>query len=151
MKDLMTPFVGKSKKRKVLGFSFSVPFYILSVSLLVFSCLFFQNLGKALFYGVFFPLALISALLASFFLSEGISSAYELSFFKGKASKKEARGEVTSLKPYSVDRHLDSLKICLKDGSFLYWASVFGECPLKEGGTYAFICSGAWILGWEEI
>lgn len=151
MMDLLTPFMGKRKKRKALGFALSACFYLGSILLLVFGCLFFQTVGKALFYGLFFPASLILDLLASFFLTEGISSSYELSFFKGKTDKKEMYGEVISLKPYSVDRHFASLKICLKDGSFLYWVSVFGECPLKEGKTYAFVCAGAWILGWEEI
>ncbi len=150
MKDLLAPFLNKKKKQRNLGLTFGILSYFLSVLLLVLGCLFFDALGKAFFYGLFFPSSLVLVLLGSFFLALGISSSYGFSFFKGKTKQKEIKGEVVSLKPYSVDKHFDSLKISLSDDSFLYWASLFGECPLKEGGTYIFHCSGAWILGWEE-
>ncbi len=151
MKDLLSPFLDKKRKQRVLGLVFGPVSYSFSVALLVLGCLFYDSLGKTFFYGVFFPFSLVLVLLGSFFLAMGMSSSYGLSFFKSKSKQKEIRGEIVSLKPYSVDKHFDSLKISLKDGSFLYWASLFGECPLKEGGTYAFNCSEAWILGWEEI
>lgn len=151
MNELLPTFLNKRKRRRVLGFTLGISFYVLSILLLVLGCLYFESLGKSLFYGVFLTIAIIFTLFGSFFLSLGISSACELSFFKAQNKRDDRMGQVISINPYSVNRHFESYKVSLKDGSFLYWATPFGECPLKEGDTYHFVASNSWILGWEKL
>lgn len=149
MNELLPAFLAKRERRRVLGFALGIFFYVLSILSLAFGCLCFESLGKSLFYGVFLAAAIILTSLGSFFLSLGISSARELSFFAAQNKREDKTGEVSSIKPFSANRHFESCKVSLKDGSFLYWATPFGECPLQEGGTYRFIVSNSWILGWE--
>ena len=151
MKELARNFMARKKKEMVFALVIAIFSIVIAISGFVLSCVYFETIGKGLFYLYSFLSLFLFGMLAIWGIIGYWSNRYEISFWKKKSKDEEISGRIIKVSSYTVDRHFDSLKIALEGGRFVYWFSPFGNCPFKDGETYRLQTKDNWISGWEKV
>lgn len=150
MSEHILLFLDKKKKERVLDMVIGILMAIIAVIFFIICIVYFEQLGKGLFYLFSLSSLLLFGFASIFFLIRARFAFYVCSFFEvQRKEKRELEANVISISPFTVDRHFASWKIVTDDGP-LYWAAPLGEMPFKEQRRYSLLLWNNWIVGWRE-
>jgi len=150
MNENIVFYLSKKKKEMVFDVVIGILMAFLAILSFTFCVLYFERLGKGLFYSLSLLSLLLFGFVSIFFLLRARFAFYICSFFEAK--RKESRElslEVISISPFTTDRHFASWKIVTADGP-IYWAAPLGGMPFAKQKKYSFLLWGNWIVGWRE-
>ncbi len=150
MSEGIVSYLSKKKKERVFDVVIGILMALLAIIFFTFCILYFEWLGKGLFYLLSLLFLLLFGFVSIFFLLRARFAFYMCSFFEAK--KKKSREEsltIISVSPFTTDRHFASWKVMTDDGP-IYWAAPLGEVPLVSQKKYSFLLWDNWIVGWRE-
>ena len=151
MTDILTPYLNKISKQKTPCLVFGILSIFLAILGFVLSILFYESLGKALFYLISLFCLVGFGFLALFLIKRYFFVSYLLSFWAVKEKNPSSfKGAYLSNSSYTVDKHFSSYKLKFEDEEPLFWYEGFGEIPFEKGKVYSLDLKGNWVTGWEE-
>ncbi len=150
MSECILLFLAKKKKERVFDMAIGILMAIIAIISFILCIVYFERLGKGLFYLLSLSSLLLFGFTSTFFLIKARYAFCVCSFFEAqRKEERELEVNVVSISPFTVDRHFASWKIVTDDGP-LYWAAPLGEIPFKEQRHYSFLLWNNWIVGWRE-